>query len=172
MDKIEALAQYLGIDVDEIDEVGNNEFETPEGDYTVLTEDEADEWARDEEEMIFYDMGLDAFSPNFQDWILSNAIDEEAINDIVESDLEYFKDQEEDEDMVAYIESLDTFDDKLNYVKDLYGEEGFKDWAKDYIDFDTIFEEVISLDGRGPLLSAWDGEEIELPGDLYAYRQN
>jgi len=171
MEKIEALAQYLGIDVDEIEESGNNEFETPEGDYTVLTADEADEWSRDEEEMLFYDMGLDAFSPNFQDWILSNAIDEDSVNDIVDSDLAYFRDQEEDEDMVSYLESLDTFDDKLNYIKDLYGD-GFNDWAKDNIDFDTVYDEVILWDGRGPLLAAWDGEEIELPGGLYAYRQN
>lgn len=171
MDKIEALAQYLGIDAEEIESDDDKYFETPDGDYTVLTDDEADQEARDVEESLFDDMGLEAFSPNFQDWIFENAIDEGAINDIVESDLEYFKDQEEDEDMVAYIESLDTFDDKLNYVKDLYGEEGFKDWAKDYLDFDTIFEEMISLDGRGPLLSSWDGEEIELPGDFYAYKQ-
>ena len=49
--------------------------------------------------------------------------------------------------------------------------EGFSDWAKDHIDLDAVFEEIKDLDGRG-ILADWDGEELELPNDFYAYRIN
>lgn len=37
---------------------------------------------------------------------------------------------------------------------------------------DELVEDAISSDGRGHFLSGYDGEEIELTGDLYAYRTN
>lgn len=39
-------------------------------------------------------------------------------------------------------------------------------------DFDDFVDESVSADGRGHFLSGYDGEEIELDGDLYAYRIN
>ncbi len=37
---------------------------------------------------------------------------------------------------------------------------------------DEMVEDAISADGRGHFLSGYDGEEVELEGDRYAYRVN
>lgn len=172
MDKKLALAEYLGIDESEVEEIDTDEFETPEGDYRVFTDEEADEEFRAYEESIFDDLGLESFSQKFQDWILDNAIDEEAVNDFIDNEIEYFRNEEEDEDLLNYLLSLETTDDKISYIKELYGDmEGFSDWAKDHIDLDAVFEEIKDSDGRG-ILADWDGEELELPNDFYAYRVN
>lgn len=49
MNKLETLAKYLNIEVSEIEQTAynDNEFETPEGDYLVLTDSEADEVAEE-----------------------------------------------------------------------------------------------------------------------------
>ena len=173
MDKKTALAQYLEIEEDEIEELSDGEFETSEGDYKVLTDEEADKECHDIIEMFLDDMGLETFTPSFQDWIINNALDESEVEDFINSELDYFENIEPDEDMVDYLNSLDDLDSKVNYIKDLYGDaEGFNDWAQDKLDVDKIVEEEIDLDGRGHLIAAYDGEEIELPGDLYAYRTN
>lgn len=39
-------------------------------------------------------------------------------------------------------------------------------------DFDDFASESISADGRGHFLSGYDGHELELGGNLYAYRIN
>lgn len=173
MDKKTALAQYLGIEEDEIEDLSDDEFETSEGDYKVLTDEEADNECHDILEMYLDDMGLETFTPSFQDWIINNALDESEVEDFINSELDYFENIEPDTDMVEYLNSLTDLNSKINYIKDLYGDaEGFNDWAKDKLDIDKIAEEEISLDGRGHLISGYDGEEIELPGDLYAYRTN
>ena len=38
--------------------------------------------------------------------------------------------------------------------------------------FPAFVEDAIRADGRGHFLSGWDGEEIDLGEDLYAYRVN
>lgn len=39
-------------------------------------------------------------------------------------------------------------------------------------DFNELVQDAIAWDGRGHFLAGYDGEEIELGGDLYAYRIN
>jgi hypothetical protein len=38
--------------------------------------------------------------------------------------------------------------------------------------FDELVDEAVLADGRGHFLARYDGEEVELDGDLYAYRVN
>lgn len=40
------------------------------------------------------------------------------------------------------------------------------------VDLDHFVSDAISADGRGHFLSGYDGVEIELDGDFYAYRTN
>jgi len=173
MDKIEALAEYFGIDSDEIEDAGDNYFNTPEGEFRVFTGEEADEMAMEEIKNIFDDIGLDSFSSNFQDWILDNALDESEVDNFIDNEIEYFENEEEDEDLLSYLHSLNTLEDKIGYIKDLYGDsEDFNNWASDKIDIDVVAEEVLNQDGRGPTLAAYDGEELELPGDYFRYKMN
>lgn len=170
--KASALADHLGVDIDEIEDgYSDGLYEVGNEEYFVGTEDEAYEKAVDEIKMLFDDMGLDAFTSHFKDWILDNAIDEDAIDDIIEQEIEYFEDSEDDPDMLEYLRGLDDLDSKISFVKDMYGD-SFDIWAKDYIDTDKVAEEAISEDGVAHFISYYDGEEIELGNNLFAYRLN
>lgn len=193
MDKIEALAQELGIKAEEIEESdeGDNLFETPEGLYLVLTDSEANQAFRDMEEMLLDDLGIDLFSNDgdrfpqskrFREWVLNNAIkiNPKAVDDFIDSEIDYFEDEEPDENMLSYLNSLKTLEDKIDYIKELYGDgEEFLSWVKkinggdsaeDIFDIDAICDEIKDSDGRG-ILANYDLVELELPGNFYAYKQ-
>ena len=172
MDKINALAEYFGIDPETINEEGENYFDCDEGEFLVLTDEEADRQCKYYIEDCLDDMGLDSFTPRFQDWIVDNAIDEREVDSFIEDEISYFE-NEEDEDMLEYLNSLNDFSSKINYIRDLYGDtESFSDWAVDHLDTQMITDEAIEEDGRGHFLASYDGEELELPGDFFGYRVN
>mgnify|MGYP003650173518 CR=1 FL=1 len=51
--------------------------------------------------------------------------------------------------------------------------ESFNEAVKAMVDdFDYFVEDAINTDGRGRFLAGYDGEELELDGDFYAYRIN
>jgi len=164
-----ALANYLDIPLEDLDYVGDDIYETQDTSYIVCDEDEAYKKAVDEIKMLVDDMGLDAFTPHFKDWIIDNAIDEDAIDDIIEQEIEYFEDDEDNPDMLTYLRGLNTLDDKVNYIKDLYGD-SLAIWAKDYIDVDKVAEEAIKEDGVAHFIAQYDGEEVDLGNNLFAYR--
>ena len=81
---IKALANYLNIDESEIELSswgGGHNFITPDGEYWVGTYDEAYEAARDDIEQIYDEMGLEALSESFREYILDNFIDWNAFED-------------------------------------------------------------------------------------------
>ena len=164
-----ALANYLDIPLEDLDYVGDDIYETQDTSYIVCDEDEAYKKAVDEIKMLVDDMGLDAFTPHFKDWIIDNAIDEDAIDDIIEQEIEYFEDDEDNPDMLTYLRGLNTLDDKVNYIKDLYGD-SLAIWAKDYIDINKVADEAISEDGVAHFIAQYDGEEVDLGNNLFAYR--
>ena len=85
MDKIEALAKGLGVDENEIDEGRNNTFTVNNEEYLVLTEDEADEAAKESIQNLIDAMGFESFSPDFQshiiDWHLEESFFQEYMDD-------------------------------------------------------------------------------------------
>ena len=168
--KAQALALYLDITTDGIDsnyddgvyDVGNEE-------YFVGTEDEAYERAKDEVKMSFDDMGLDAFTPDFQEFILDNCIDQDEVDNFVEEEIRYFTEDEPDQNMVEYLEGLV---DRVQYIRDTLGIDTFKEWAKDKVDLDKLADEAIDRDGKEHFISYYDGNEIDLGDGLFAYRLN
>jgi hypothetical protein len=85
MEKIEALAELLGVDESEITQ-GNgydeNVFEVSDGrEYFVLTEDEADDMFHDSEMSLIDDIGIEGFTPSFQSRILAEFTDEDWFED-------------------------------------------------------------------------------------------
>lgn len=78
-EKLQAIANYLDVDPSYFEEEGYdpNIFESKEYNesYVVLTEEEAREYAKRDIESVFDDLGLDAFKPRFQEWILNNAVE-------------------------------------------------------------------------------------------------
>lgn len=99
------LAEYLGIDQKEIQVTRprwhdwDTEFRTPLGTFWVLNEDEAKEATYADIENCMDDLGLEAFTEGFVDWILDNAVDDDWFDDFCKEDYEgYAADIEDEED--------------------------------------------------------------------------
>lgn len=83
MEKIEALAELLGVDESEIAQgYDDNVFEVSDGrEYLVLTEDEADDYFYDSEMSLIDDLGIQGFTPSFQSRILTEFADADWFED-------------------------------------------------------------------------------------------
>jgi len=142
MDRIEALAKFLSIEVEEEmtiddyiseDSYTENEFHAEGNSYLVLTDEEADTAARE-----YIQESLWAFNPSF----LSSHTDlPEEVFSIIQND------RNEDANPVFY-----TLLTKCG-------------------DFNKFVEEAISSDGRGHFLAAYDFNENE-EGEYFIYRTN
>lgn len=202
MDKIKALAKYLDISEDEISEgYDENHFETEDGEeYIVCDYDTAKELAEEDIKELYDEMGLDAFSENYQDYILDNCVDESWFDDALreEADYIYSEDnmsddeiydeakgnglvddvEEDDADIDDLREQLaDSYygnwsDDPIGWYKDNFDDESFKHIVKenDLVDVDGVARDCILSDGIAHFIATYDGNEIELEDDLYAYR--
>jgi hypothetical protein len=168
-DRINALADYLGIDPSEISNIYDNEFETPEGDYLVVDEDEAKQLARDDIENLFDDLGLDSFTPDFKDWIIMNALDNEWFEDAVKESYEYYVEDIEDEaSSMGYENRLieEMHDHQVLSDDDfVVGEDGEPDLTtlNDDVDIDSLKEEFIDL------LVENAGDPVDYCGDNYGW---
>lgn len=213
-EKRQALANYLGCDVEEIEEgYDENHFSHDGEDYAVYTDSEADQATYDDIESLIDDVGLEAFTPAMQDWIVSNAIDNmEWFDNALEEDADNYVDNMSDDEVVeeaigydvideddAYVEDedgnqeinpeldiedlgeqlitaiVDSEPDAYTWYVDNFGDSAVRDLIQDgtlTLDYQAIADECVKWDGRGHFLSWYDGQEIELENDLYAYREN
>ena len=194
-EKVVALLNgvFEGEEIESIEIVSNNEIEVNGKDFLVLTDNEADNHFEDIQRELLEDLGLEAFSPSFLDWILDNCIDEgyfydmmnesnEAYLDYIENEGSYTHDNRLEEELEgnncvdrdAYLEILNNnYDSAIDWYRDNFGDEVFTEYVKNnpfVIDEDKIIEEVKSLDGRGSTISCYEGDEIDLDYDYYAYR--
>lgn len=223
MEKKEALAKYLGCEVDEIEDgYDDDHFEYDNEEYWVLDDDEANQAVVNDIENLIDDVGIEGFSEAMQNWIVENAIspsdwfeqaqresaefyvedienenddtyENRLIAELVENgyldeedDFHYDEDDEDqeypllnddvdlDDAKEEYIDSM-CEEDPVEWYRENFGDKELRDFFREgkiYLDYDAIADEVMSWDGRGPSLASWDGEEIELGDDLYAYRTN
>ncbi len=88
MNKAKLLANYLDISEDEITNLYDDVYEYDNEEYLVVDEDEAWNYVYDDIKSLMDDMGLDAFTPDFKDWIVENCIDPDYFDDWVVEDLE------------------------------------------------------------------------------------
>jgi len=101
--KLKELAKYLEVPVSEIqieDEDSKdkyNRYLTANGSYYVMDEDEAYEAAKEDIENTFDDLGIEAFTPSFQEHILSDFIDDDFFEDCCLEDYENYCSDIEDE---------------------------------------------------------------------------
>ena len=70
--KREALAEYLGCDVEDIEWDGDNQFSYGNKEYIICDEEEAYELAKESVRNIIDDLGLESFSEEFRDQILND----------------------------------------------------------------------------------------------------
>ena len=169
-DRIQALADYLGIDPGEISNTYDYEYETPEGDYLVVTEDEAWNLARQDIISIFEDLGLEAFTENFREWIIENALDvnefESVVEDAMYDYIEEIREVEDDTYGTELIASMidagcideedlddpefdvdDHTEDYLSYLMDGISDDvGYVDWCIDNYDEDWVTNYAIEND--------------------------
>ena len=97
--KAKALADYLEIPVEKVKYSEYDTFQTPEGEFTVMTEDEADQALYDDVESFIDNLGIEYFTENFRDWIIENALDQSWFEDAEhESNMYYAEDIESEDD--------------------------------------------------------------------------
>lgn len=146
LEKINALAEYLGISKDEIRESRTPDtLETEDAEYIVLTDEEANkkiaEQIKDE---------LWAFNA---DWILTAC----GLYDTTVTDHEEKQLRQSLEDLQA--KSCESCNELIKAV--IVGTIGLE----------KFIEAAIETDGRGHFLSSYDGHEGQ-QGDYYIYRTN
>lgn len=184
-DKAQSLADYLGIDPSEVKQgYASYAFETPEGDYIVATEGEAEELAEQDVIDLANDMGIQAFSADYQEYILDNFMDRSFIKEALEEELNWAEDEGEEyitstlQEILDMVESEDTnvrsrgYKEGIEYLKELFDYDSFKAWASKHIDWNEVAEDVVYSDGAANSLARYDGREIDLGNGLYAYREN
>lgn len=190
--KINALLNYLGESketaiVETLKHDDNKTVFVDDVEYIVLTDTEADEEYKEYQQALIDELGLDAFSDWAKDYILDN---------FTSSYSETFGDIQYN-DAVSYVDDLKysgDLDDELNRygcdneeeLIDLLCEEDSVEWFKsvfgideynrivienDLIDWEEVIEWTKEVDGRG-IMASYDGIEMELENDLYAYRIN
>lgn len=205
-EKIKALSEYLG---EEVKEEGDYFVGEDSGnEYLVLTEEEADDMAKESIKNFLDEFGIEGFSKDFQEEIKNYCLDEEALKEVVKEEIEFvWNNNYSDEDVID--DAIDTgaiqedeiydedgeirddvdidrlreegaereFEDRgenpVSFLEDTYG--SLKDSGlniKDYIDEDKVADRCIEWDGRGNSLATYDGDELYLGNDLYAYRVN
>lgn len=194
-----ALAEYLDIYIEDVEDSSYNDsiFETSYGDYLVCTYDEAYELAVEDIKGCMDELGFDCFTESFREHIVDAYVDKKNLADIVYYDLYFglFDDLSEDElkdyceyldvlyegedtikdDLVSsYMEKYGYDDDPVEYYRDFMTEKELYMFLQDngYLDEDGICDEAIEFDGIAHFIASYDGEEIELNDDLYAYRVN
>ena len=188
------LLQVKVMEGSEIKVLNENTFEVDGAEYLVLNEDEREEEFYNYQKNLIDDMGLESFTEWVQDYIINNFVDDEwfiadmkehfeyYISDIREepSDNEEFENRLQEE--MAEVSCKDE-EEFLNYHCDLenpiewflnnFGQDEFNATVKEYdlINWDDVINWVAREDGYG-CLAAYDGEELELQDNLYAYRIN
>lgn len=172
--KQSALSQYFGGEEYEPTDWDEDVFTNTAGEeYYVATPEEAYERAKEEVRSFIEDQGLQGFSDQFKDWILSDGLNPNFLKNSKDEYIESFR-EEGNEDAAQWLESMDDeqFLDTLRY--ELIGDDdSFWNYIDPYgIDRDRIIEEAIDWDGVAHFLAYYDGDEIELPNGLYAYRLN
>ena len=198
MERIEALTKFLGVEVEDltVSKYDERVFENEEaGEYIVLTEEEADEAAEESLKESINDMGLQSFTEDFQEWILDNCVDSDwfaeyledyeigYIEDIrcEESDYEEYETRlaeemndagvETEEEFLQYL--IECYDDPIEWFKDSFGMEEFTNTIEEYnlIDWESVINEAIEVDGCGHFIATYDGVENEM-GEYFIYRLN
>ena len=193
--KIVAILNYLQSDVDDIIINSESEIEIDGATYKILTDDEADNCFEQYQKDLWEEMGMQSFNPNFQEQILSDddIIDKTWFDDVLQefqesycndieseiSDNEDFENRLEQEisengckNKDEYIEYLTDGVDSIQDFKDNFGIDEFSRICVEnsFIDIDKVIELIKEWDGRGVSIASYDGDELDIENNFYAYR--
>lgn len=191
--KIQSLLSYLGeteesVEI-EVAPYGDNQIVVIDNmEYAVLTEEEAKKRFYEYQMDLITDLGFEAFGDWAKEEILQyhttqdcqkvfNEIMEETQQSYIE-DLRYMDALEQEmkhfdcSDEGEFLEYL-CQEDSEEWFKFNFGEQEFERILIEHnlIDWDSVIEWLEDMDGRG-CLSGYDGDELELDNNLFAYRIN
>ena len=170
MERIEALAKLLGVEVDDLttSKYDNRVFDNENtGEYIVLTEEEAYDAAEEIIKDTIEECGIESFSECYQEWILDTCVDKEWFDEYLEEYYTYYIDDirdakavcegyetrldeemdeagvETEEEFLDYL--IDDAGNSIDWYIDCFGYEEFKSVCEecDLIDWDSVIEEVI-----------------------------
>lgn len=192
--KINALLNYLGetMETAEVETLKHDDNKTvfiDGNEYLVLTDEEADQEYHEYQMNLIDDMGLDSFSDWARDEILNHhttsdyqvlfdEIQEESMSCYID-DLRHMDELEEEMENVGcdnedeFLEYLCDQEDSVEYFKFNFGQDEYNRVIKenDLIDWDSVIQWTKDMDGRD-CMASYDGIEMELENNLYAYRIN
>ena len=211
-EKIRALLKYLKeeediiVDPADVSLYDKNQYDIDSTElnreYLVCTPDEALEEAKNEVKGSFEEMGLEAFTPNFQETILTECIDHEELDRLKEQDIEEWIGNLSDEEVLDEFgedapkrrvnESWEDYYDRIRmelieercrraddpyiYFEDMIGSREMGNFLQEVgvIDVEKLAELAVEMEdeGIGHFLSFYDGKTIELDDDLLAFRKN
>ena len=135
-----ALAKYLEVEPEEVEEVGENEFSVNGDTYRVLTDEEADYDFDERVRSLWDELGLDEIGDNFRDYVLENCIDTDQLEDLVRDDISDYVYNMSDEEVAD-----ECIDEGIVESEEVYDEES-DEWSpelRDDVDFDDLREQLI-----------------------------
>lgn len=135
-----ALAKYLDVDPEEVEEVAENEFLVNGDTYRVLTDEEADYEFDERVRSLWDDLGLDEIGDNFRDYVLENCVDTNQLEDLVREDTSDYVYNMSDEEVAD-----ECIDEGIVESNEVYDEES-DEWSpelRDDVDFDDLRERLI-----------------------------
>ena len=188
------LLQVEVMEGSEIKVLNENTFEVDGSEYLVLTEDEREEEFYNYQKNLIDDLGLESFSEWAQDYIIDNFVDDEWFMDAMResfgdyisglneelADDEKFENRLEEElanynceDEEGLLDYYCSLEEPTEWFLSNFGQNEFNTIVKenDLINWNDVINWAAREDGYG-CLAAYDGEELELQDDLYAYRIN
>lgn len=196
MKRIEALANFLGCEVEDLEIIyKDNEFRTKDGkEYFVLTDDEANEEFYDYEKNSIEELGLDLFTDWAKDYIIENCLDIDWFNEYMRenylcycddiemeksSSVDYENRLEEEmtyagcetkEDYISYL--CEGYVDSVAWFEANFGNEELNHIINTYnlLDIEKVIDFIKEEDGRG-VLASYDGIENE-EEEYFIYRIN
>ena len=115
----EALAEFLDVNVDEINEgYSDDVLEYGNAEYLVLTDDEADEKAHDYTMELLDDIGFESLSKDAQEYCLENFINDSFFETVADEESDYYISEMSDEELLDYAhehkiaKAIDDVDDE------------------------------------------------------------
>lgn len=144
---------------------------------------------------IIDDLGIKSFTEMGRDYIINNCCDtswfDEAMEESHQSYIDDIKNEkasneeefdsrleeemaemncDDEEDYLEHLNSI--YEDGVEWYLNNFGEDDFLDRLNEFgnLDIEKICELCKDVDGRGHNLSLYNGEELELEDNYYAYR--
>lgn len=190
LNKIKAINNY-GIEVKDIEKIEDNIFTLSSGqEYYVLTDEEAQEVYVDLQVELINELGLEGFTEYAQQYIIDNCLNINWFNNVMKDSHEDYIDNLEEEELQELLDEykVETAEELINefnsqyengyqWYIDTFGTEDIQGIINEYdlLDIPSVIIFCQEVDGRGNIISSYDGIENEIEIDditYYIYRLN